>query len=107
MQTALGASRLYGDSLLTDVEFDDIVVACQRLEELLEILAERPAGRRGCCTRKPRLPGCGCKQWQGRAWQATAHADRIVATVGEDACAKCAPCVRARGICRHQLHASS
>lgn len=45
MQTALGATRLYGDALLTDVEFDDVVVACQRLEELLEVLGERPAGR--------------------------------------------------------------
>lgn len=41
----MGAQRLYGDSLLTDVEFDDVVVASQRLEELLEILAERPMGR--------------------------------------------------------------
>ncbi len=45
VQTGLNASRLYGESLLTDVEFDDVVVGCQRLEELLEILAERPAGR--------------------------------------------------------------
>ncbi|KAG2499811.1 hypothetical protein HYH03_002105 [Edaphochlamys debaryana] len=55
VQTGLGAARLYGDQLLTDVEFDDIIVACQRLEELLEILAERPAGRPLVVTSADRL----------------------------------------------------
>ncbi|KAG2432638.1 hypothetical protein HXX76_008978 [Chlamydomonas incerta] len=55
VQTAMGAQRLYGDSILTDVEFDDIVVASQRLEELLEILAERPMGRPLVVTSADRL----------------------------------------------------
>ncbi|KXZ55429.1 hypothetical protein GPECTOR_3g8 [Gonium pectorale] len=55
VQTALGAQRLYGDSLLTDVEFNDVVIACQRLEELLEILAERPSGRPLVITSADRL----------------------------------------------------
>lgn len=45
MTGALHASRLYGEALLPDLEFDDVVVASQRLEELLEILAEKPEGR--------------------------------------------------------------
>ncbi|GIL65714.1 hypothetical protein Vafri_19393 [Volvox africanus] len=55
VQTALQAVRLYGDSLLTDVEFDDVVVGCQRLEELLEILGERPGGRPLVITSADRL----------------------------------------------------
>ncbi|GIL76328.1 hypothetical protein Vretimale_5892 [Volvox reticuliferus] len=52
---ALLADQLYGDSLLTDVEFDDVVVASQRLEELLEVLGERPGGRPLVVTSADRL----------------------------------------------------
>ncbi|GLC39613.1 hypothetical protein PLESTB_001956600 [Pleodorina starrii] len=55
VQDALNAVRLYGDSLLTDVEFDDVVIGCQRLEELLEILQERPGGRPLVITSADRL----------------------------------------------------
>ncbi|KXZ42484.1 hypothetical protein GPECTOR_142g705 [Gonium pectorale] len=55
IRTALSAEQLYGDSLLTDVEFDDVVVGSQRLEELLEILGERPGGRPLVVTSADRL----------------------------------------------------
>ncbi|EFJ49262.1 phosphate acetyltransferase [Volvox carteri f. nagariensis] len=55
VRLALSAEQLYGDSLLTDVEFDDVVVASQRLEELLEVLGERPGGRPLVVTSADRL----------------------------------------------------
>ncbi|KAG2494209.1 hypothetical protein HYH03_007567 [Edaphochlamys debaryana] len=55
VRTALGADQLYGDRSLTDVEFDDVVVASQRLEELLEMLGERPGGRPLVVTSADRL----------------------------------------------------
>ncbi|GLC50353.1 hypothetical protein PLESTB_000369800 [Pleodorina starrii] len=55
VRTALSAEHLYGDRDLTDVEFDDVVVASQRLEELLEVLEERPGGRPLVVTSADRL----------------------------------------------------
>lgn len=45
VRMALAAEHLYGDSHLSDVEFDDVVVGSQRLEELLEMLGQKPEGR--------------------------------------------------------------
>ncbi|KAG2450893.1 hypothetical protein HYH02_004725 [Chlamydomonas schloesseri] len=55
VRTALGATQLYGETLLGDVEFDEVVVGSQRLEELLEILTERPTGRPLVVTSADRL----------------------------------------------------
>lgn len=43
VQAALGADMLYGDPLLLDQEYNSVIVASQRLEELLEQLAGEEA----------------------------------------------------------------
>ncbi|PNW69941.1 hypothetical protein CHLRE_17g699000v5 [Chlamydomonas reinhardtii] len=55
VRTALGATQLYGETWLGDVEFDEVVVGSQRLEELLETLVERPMGRPLVVTSADRL----------------------------------------------------
>lgn len=45
VQAQLGAELIFGSKLQLDQEFDSVIVASQRLEELLEILEEDPDRR--------------------------------------------------------------